>query len=75
MGRVWNSEASAIFTAFAAFVILGLLTDSWALASLLVLGLYILWLYRRLAKLEKWVRRGTKISQVYDDPGLSLIHI
>ena len=69
MVRVWNSEASAIFAALAALVILGLLSESWTLASLLVLGLYILWLYRRLARLEKWVRRGTKMSQVYDDPG------
>jgi len=69
MSRIWNSEASAIFTAFAALLIIGLLSGNWLASTLVVLGLYILWLYRRLAKLEKWIRRGTKLSQVYDDPG------
>lgn len=69
IGRIWKSEASAIFAAIGALLILGLLSENWLLASLVVLGAYILWLYRRLGKLEKWIRRGTRISQVYDDPG------
>jgi two-component system phosphate regulon sensor histidine kinase PhoR len=69
MRRIWNSEASAMFSALGAFAILGLLTGHWMLSGLFVLGVYILWLYRRLARLEKWIRRGTRVSQVYDDPG------
>ena len=69
MSRIWSTESAAIFAAICALVILGLLIDNWFVATLLVLGCYILWLYRRLAKLEKWIRRGTKVSQVYDDHG------
>ena len=69
MSRIWSTERAAIFAAASALLILGLLTGNWLIATLLVLGSYILWLYRRLAKLEKWIRRGTKISQVYDDSG------
>ena len=69
MSRIWSTERAAIFAAASALLILGLLTGDWLIATLLVLGSYILWLYRRLAKLEKWIRRGTKISQVYDDSG------
>ncbi len=69
MSRIWSTESAAIFAAVCALVILGLLIDNWFVATLLVLGSYILWLYRRLSKLEKWVRRGTKVSQVYDDHG------
>ncbi len=69
MSRIWSTESAAIFAAVCALVILGLLIDNWFVATLLVLSSYILWLYRRLSKLEKWVRRGTKVSQVYDDHG------
>lgn len=69
MSRIWSSEYSAILAAAIALAMLGLLLGNWFIASLLVLSLYILWLYRRLDKLETWIRRGTKASEVYDDDG------
>ncbi len=39
------------------------------MASLITLGGYIAWLYYRLLKLEHWIRKGTKVSAVYDDQG------
>ena len=69
MSKIWNSEAPALIFAIATLVVLGMLTDDWLTVTLVVSGGYILWLYHRLAKLEKWIRRGTKISQAYDDPG------
>ena len=69
MKRIWESEFSAVLAAAVALAMLGLLTGHWFISSLLVLCGYILWLYRRLEKLESWIGRGTKASQVYDDSG------
>ncbi|MEM7565364.1 MAG: phosphate regulon sensor protein PhoR, partial [Pseudomonadota bacterium] len=63
------TESSAIMAAAIGFVILGLLTGNWFLSGLLVTLGYIFWMYLRLAKLESWVRKGTRISKVYDDNG------
>ena len=52
-----------------ALFLLGIVLGNWFASSLITLLGYILWLYRRLARLEKWIRRGTKTSQVYDDDG------
>lgn len=41
------------------------------LASLaLTLAGFVVWLYYRLACLEAWLERGTKLSEVYDDRGI-----
>lgn len=69
MNKIWSSEASAIITAVGAVIFFGLLTSHWMLAVLITLTGYILWLYNRLRKLEKWIARGTKTSKVYDDNG------
>ena len=69
MSRIWNSEFLAILVATIALVMLGLLTGYWFASSLVILCGYIVWLYRRLARLEAWVSKGTKPSQVYDDNG------
>jgi len=69
MSRIWSSEYSAILTAAIALVMLGLLTGSWFVSTLFILCAYIVWLYRRLVRLEKWISNGTKVSQVYDDNG------
>ena len=69
MSRIWSTEASALLTAALALGIIGAVGGNWFVAALLTLGCYILWLYYRFAKLEKWIRRGTKASQVYDDDG------
>jgi len=69
MSRIWSSEYPAILTAAIALVMLGLLTGNWFVSTLGILCAYIVWLYRRIVRLEKWVSNGTKISQVYDDDG------
>jgi two-component system phosphate regulon sensor histidine kinase PhoR len=69
MSNIWSTEAWAITIAALALVLLGWFTGYWFIASLLVLGSYIAWLYWRLLKLESWIRKGTKVSQVYEDNG------
>jgi len=69
MSNIWSTEAWAIAIAVTALVLLGLLTNNWFIASLLTSGAYIAWLYRRLLKLENWIRKGTRTSQVYEDAG------
>ena len=69
MSNIWSTEAWAIAIAVFALVLLGVLTGNWFIASLITLGLYIAWLYQRLLKLEKWIRKGTRASQVYEDNG------
>ena len=69
MSKIWSSEASAIVAAVGVIIFLGLLTSHWMLSVLITLTGYILWLYNRLRRLEKWISRGTKTSKVYDDNG------
>ena len=69
MSNIWSTEAWAIAFAAFALVLLGVLTGNWFIASLVTLGFYIAWLYQRLLKLEKWIRKGTRASQVYEDNG------
>ena len=69
MANIWSTEAWAISLATIVLVMLGIVTGNWLLASLVTLGAYICWLYHRLLKLEQWVRKGTKTSEVYDDEG------
>ena len=69
MSRIWSSELPALLAAAVGFLALGLLGGNWFVASLLTLGAYIGWLYYRLHRLETWVSRGTKASEVYDDGG------
>jgi two-component system phosphate regulon sensor histidine kinase PhoR len=69
MSNIWSTEAWAIAIAAFALVLLGVLTGNWFIASLVTLGFYIAWLYQRLLKLEKWIRKGTRASQVYADNG------
>ena len=69
MSRIWSTEAPALITAALAMGMLGMLTGSWFLASILAFGAYLFWLYRRLFKLERWISQGTKVSRVFDDDG------
>ena len=75
MRNIWSTEAWAIVTAACALTLLGILTDEWLFASLSTLGCYIGWLYHRLLKLEQWIRKGTRASEVYDDQGFFSIII
>lgn len=69
MQNIWSTEAWAIVIAACTLALLGTVTGEWFIASLLTLGSYIAWLYRRLLKLEHWIRNGTSVSQVYEDQG------
>ena len=69
MSNIWSTEAWAIVIASCLLALIGLLSGEWFLASLVTLGGYIAWLYHRLLKLEHWIRKGTKVSEVYDDQG------
>ena len=55
-------------TLFAA-ICFTVLTRDWMLSALLLLVGYIGWLYYRLMRLETWLSRGTKASEVFDDNG------
>ena len=69
MSRIWSTENWALVIASSLLALIGLLSGEWFLASLIALGGYIAWLYLRLLKLERWISKGTKVSQVYDDQG------
>jgi len=69
MQNIWSTEAWAIVIATFTLTLTGFLTGEWFVASLITLGCYIAWLYHRLLKLERWIRRGTKISELYEDNG------
>jgi two-component system phosphate regulon sensor histidine kinase PhoR len=69
MLNIWSTEASSLSIAAVALVLLGLLSGNWFVASLISLGLYIYWLYWRMLKLEQWIRKGTRTSEVCEDKG------
>ena len=69
MANIWSTEAWAIVIAACSLMLLGELTGNWFFAALLTFGTYISWLYYRLLKLEQWIRKGTKVTQVYEDKG------
>ena len=69
MSNIWSTEAWAMAIAACALLLIGAVTGSWLIASLATLGCYIAWLYYRLLKLEQWIRKGTKTSEVYEDKG------
>ena len=69
MLNIWSTEAWAFAIAALALALLGFFSGNWFVASLVTLGIYIAWLYLRLLKLERWIRKGTKASEVYEDNG------
>jgi len=69
MANIWSTEKWALAIACLMLVLLGTISGSWLLASLITLCAYIAWLYHRMLKLEHWVRGGTRISQAYEDRG------
>ena len=75
MSNIWKTEAWAIILAAVELLLLGWLTGYWFVASLLIFGFYIGWLYWRLLRLEHWIRKGTKLSQAHDDSGFVSIII
>ena len=69
MYKVWLTENKAILTALFTAVFFGALVGNWALVCIVTLLLYIGWLYYRMLKLERWLSRGTRASEIYDDDG------
>lgn len=69
MNKIWVSESPAIVATIIIIVLTGVIFDHWLLSIFLTLIGYIIWLYYRLLKLEKWISRGAKTSEVYDDSG------
>ena len=69
MNKVWQAEKIEILTTLAIILVLGVMFENWLIATLIPLVSYIVWMYMRLEKLEKWLSRGTKPSEVYDDNG------
>lgn len=69
MLNIWSTEASSLAIAAVVLGLLGFLSGNWFVASLITLGIYIAWLYWRMLKLEQWIRKGTRVSEVYEDNG------
>ena len=69
MKKIWASESWTITSVVIATLFFGTLSGYWYPSLIVALLGYIVWIYYRLLKLEKWVSRGTKISKVFDDHG------
>ncbi len=69
MANIWSTEAWALAIAGILLLLIGMISGNWVIASLSTCGFYIGWLYLRLLKLEHWIRKGTRTSEVYDDNG------
>jgi len=69
VNKIWITERLTLLVALLAAIFLTALTRDWMLATLLTLVGYIGWLYYRLIRLEQWLSRGTKVSEVFNDNG------
>ena len=66
MGKLWSSEFPAILTTLFVMVLLGIILNNWFLAAFIALSSFIGWIYFRMIKLEQWLARGAKTSEVYE---------
>jgi two-component system, OmpR family, phosphate regulon sensor histidine kinase PhoR len=69
MLKIWQKESHYITAALIILVLSGIIFEHWVISTITVFISYIFWLYYRLARLEQWLSRGTKASEVYDDSG------
>lgn len=69
MIKIWQKESHYIIASLIILVMTGIIFEHWVISTVTVFTSYICWLYYRLARLEKWLSRGTKASEVYDDSG------
>jgi len=69
MNKIWQAEKSALLFTLVWIILIGTVFSNWVVAFALPLSSYIVWLYSRLFHLEKWLARGTKINEVFDDNG------
>jgi two-component system phosphate regulon sensor histidine kinase PhoR len=69
VNKIWITERLTLLVALLVVIFLTALTNAWVPSALLTLVGYIGWLYYRLIRLEQWLSRGTKVSEVFDDNG------
>ncbi len=69
VNKIWITERLTLLVALFVMIFLTVLSSDWMLSALLTLVGYIGWLYYRLIRLEQWLSRGTKVSEVFDDNG------
>jgi two-component system phosphate regulon sensor histidine kinase PhoR len=69
MDKIWQAEKKYLSLALSIWLISGGIFSHWLWSALVILAGYSFWLYYRMMRLEKWLRRGTKLSEVHDDNG------
>jgi len=69
MSKIWITERLTWLSALFVVFFLTALTGNWMLSAVLTMVGYISWLYYRLIRLEQWLSRGTKVSEVFNDNG------
>ena len=70
MLTIWQYEKASILLTLAAILLIGLVYQNWVVATALPLAGLVGWTYYRLYRLERWLERGSKLSEVSDDVGL-----
>jgi len=69
MNKIWQAEKYALLFTVLWIILIGTVFGNWVVAFALPLCSYIVWIYSRLFELEKWLARGTKMNEVFDDNG------
>ncbi|MBL6998588.1 MAG: DUF3329 domain-containing protein [Gammaproteobacteria bacterium] len=69
MSKIWQTEKTALLFSAIWIILIGTVFSNWTLAFALPLTAYIVWIYSRLFQLEKWLARGTKTNEIFDDNG------
>ena len=70
MLKIWQYEKVSILLTLAAMALIGLMFQNWVIAATLPLSSYLGWILFRLNRLENWLQRGSKLSEVSDESGL-----
>ena len=69
MKKIWQTEKFGLIFTAGWILLTGNIFQNWVVAITIPLVAYIIWLYFRLYKLERWLFHGTKTGQVFDDNG------
>ena len=69
MLKIWQHESHYILGSVFLLIVMAMVFENWMVSTVVIFTGYIFFLYYRLSKLEKWLSRGTKTSEVYDDSG------
>jgi len=70
MNNFWRREIDRLLLVGLAALVIGLLTQSWLLAILLPVSVYIGWSVYQQYKLNEWIRGGMQTDQAPDGGGL-----